>query len=451
MQPEAVGERSPSMLRPPADRLALVNHVTAALARYGLEAAAVRELPIPALAFPNVRGPLRMARVGLPRWAADCAVDGALAVPAEACALGEDCRWERVDWWMAAFLLLEAWHERAWECERGPVHSYSGRLKEWDATAWQHAWVNRIALFLRTWALRRGDPQPLGPLPAAQVCITHDVDAVHKTLAIRLKQSGFIAFNALRMALAGRAGEARRRAGHAARFLLAPGDWSATLGDTLAMEQTAGMRSRLHVFAGRRGFSLRCWLLDPGYPLHAPALRGVWAIAAREGWVVGLHGSFDSWGAAPVLRAERERLQAASSVPVRTCRQHWLRFSWQRTWSAQAEAGLHEDTTLMFNDRPGWRNAAALRWSPWDDRLAQVHRLQALPTVIMDSHLYDYQPLSATERNAALCRWLDELVAVRGQAAVLWHPHTLSSDYGWREGFAELLARVHERPIEVVP
>lgn len=449
MRPETVGRRLRSSLTPPADRTALVNHVAVALARYGLDVAAVRGLPVAALAFPEVRLPLRMAQVALPAWAADCAVSGAIAVPAEACADEEVCGWERVDWWLAAFLLLEAWHERAWENEQGPVHSYSGRLKGWDAAAWQYAWVNRIALFLRGWALQQGDPQALGQLPRAQVCITHDVDAVHKTAAIRLKQSVFIAFNALRMAAAGRAGPARQRACHAVRFLLAPGDWSGTLGDTLALEQTAGVRSRLHVFAGRRGLSLRRWLFDPGYPLHAPALRSVWA-AARGGWVVGLHGSFDSWGAAAALRAERERLGAACGVPVRTCRQHWLRFSWQRTWAAQAEAGLHEDTTLMFNDRPGWRNAAALAWRPWDASRAQVHGLQALPTVMMDSHLYDYLPLSAAERSAALCRWLDELVAVRGQAAVLWHPHTLSSDYGWREGFAELLARLKDRPIEVV-
>jgi hypothetical protein len=450
MRPESVGEWSRSSLMPPADRAALVDHVAIALTRYGLDAVAVRELPVLALEFPRLQLPLRLVQVALPTWAADCAVAGSLAVPVEACAEGYVGSWEGVDWWLAAFLLLEAWHERAWESEQGPVHSYSGRLKDWDTAVWQRAWVNRIALFLRTWALQCSGPQALGPLPPAQVCLTHDIDAVRKTAAIRLKQSAFIAFNALRMAAAGRVGEAWRRVCHAVRFLLAPGDWSATLGDTLNMEHEAGMRSRLHVFAGRPGFGFRRWLFDPGYQLNASALQAVWAAAAREGWVVGLHGSFDSWDAASELRAESERLGAACPVPVRTCRQHWLRFSWQRTWAAQAEAGLHEDATLMFNDRPGWRNAAALAWQPWDASRAQAHALRAWPTVLMDSHLFDYQPLNGPERRAALCQWLDELVAVRGQAAVLWHPHTLSSDYGWREGFAELLAQIQGRPIEVV-
>ena len=57
----------------------------------------------------------------------------------------------------------------------------------------------------------------------------------------------------------------------------------------------------------------------------------------------------------------------------------------------------------------------------------------------MDSHLYDYAELSATEREQQIKRWVGEVFAVGGQATVLWHPHTLSKDYGWKEGFETLL------------
>jgi len=99
----------------------------------------------------------------------------------------------------------------------------------------------------------------------------------------------------------------------------------------------------------------------------------------------------------------------------------------------------------MFNDRAGLRTGAALSWSPWNPRTGRPHTLHALPTVLMDSHLYDYQMLAADDRRATMRAWLDEVVAVAGQAAVLWHPHTLSDDYGWREGFEELLVAIQAR------
>ena len=64
---------------------------------------------------------------------------------------------KKVDWWTAIFLLMEGWHERIWEKTRGVIHSYSFKLKDWDTRAWDHAWVNRIALFLRKWFLLHFD------------------------------------------------------------------------------------------------------------------------------------------------------------------------------------------------------------------------------------------------------------------------------------------------------
>ena len=62
-----------------------------------------------------------------------------------------------------------------------------------------------------------------------------------------------------------------------------------------------------------------------------------------------------------------------------------------------------------------------------------------MPTVFMDSHFYDYQAMTALERKEAVQHWLGECIAVHGQIAVLWHPHTLGGDYGWSKGFYEVL------------
>lgn len=102
------------------------------------------------------------------------------------------------------------------------------------------------------------------------------------------------------------------------------------------------------------------------------------------------------------------------------------------------------DTTLMFNDRPGFRTSSALEWQPWNARLGEPHQLKAKSTVFMDSHFYDYAAMSRQRRHSEIHRWVRECHEVRGQAAVLWHPHTLSQDYGWSDGFDYTLAALKE-------
>ena len=133
-----------------------------------------------------------------------------------------------------------------------------------------------------------------------------------------------------------------------------------------------------------------------------------------------------------------------AKVEVTGCRQHWLRFSWQNTWAAQGKAGIKFDTTLMFNDRPGFRSSAALAWYPWDSELNRSHTVKTCPSILMDSHLYDYRPMSDLERNLVIQDWLSRVGRVNGAVALLWHPHTLTEDYGWGKGFEHLLETKRE-------
>jgi len=127
-------------------------------------------------------------------------------------------------------------------------------------------------------------------------------------------------------------------------------------------------------------------------------------------------------------------------APVTACRQHWLRFSFGRTWKIQREAGFQLDTTLGFNDRPAFRNGAALMMNPWNEVSdSPVTGFSILPMVLMDSHLYDYQPYSEDQRKEAIRYWIEEIKSVGGEATVIWHQRVMSRDYGWAEGYRCLL------------
>jgi hypothetical protein len=389
--------------------------------------------------------PLQLVTVPLPDWGSACGVNGEILVPQEACSTGGD--WQQVDWWLAAFLLLEGWHERLWEERHRVIHSYSSRLQGWDDRAWQHAWVNRIALFLRLWsAENEGIPAErlFGSLPEAEFVMTHDVDAVAKTLPIRIKQGAFSLANALRAAKSGEPRVALAKARQALQFFFGQDNWW-TLDNLLDMESRHHLRFRYHFYADCRLKIPKRWLFDPGYDVANLRIRAFLQRLDAAGVEIGLHPSFDSWRLSQPIQQQKAYLEAAAGHPCTSCRQHWLRFSWRDTWAAQEAADLLEDYTLMFNDRPGLRNAAAVAWQPWQSKQGTTHQLTVVPTVIMDSHFYDYQPMNTEKRREAMRHWINECRGVNGQIAVLWHPHTLTKDYGWAQGFEDLLSLIAEK------
>ena len=397
----------------------------------------IAALPI-ARAAVRVDTPPKLRVVSLPEWAGDIAVDGGLIVPESAAGEG----WETTDWLTASRWYLTGAAEAAWERANAPICSYSYRLGDWDARMWERAWVNRIALFLRRWAsvlLHREEEELFGPRPSATIVVTHDVDAVTKTIPIRVKQSAFHAFNAFRQTLRGDLGTARTKTMEAFRFFFRRGRlWF--FKDMTDLEEKFEIRSHFNFYAGRTPSLLRpaAALIDPGYDVSEPELRRELDRLRKGGWQIGLHQSFGAWIDSSSMAEERGRLERASGGPVRSCRQHWLHFSWQSTWTAQRDAGFELDTTLGFNDRPGFRSGAALSIRPF----GAASSFRVLPMVLMDSHLYDYAKYSAEERRAEIRRWIGEIRAVGGEATVLWHQHVMGPEYGWAAGYAELLEEV---------
>lgn len=400
----------------------------------------ITSLPLPETSDSRARElPPRLETIELPQWAADIAVSGSLLVPAHCVAGGPDAPWMRVDWLAAADWFLHGTAEKEFEKRHGPIHSYSYRLRGWDSRMWERAWINRIALFLRRWASianSRSEDELFGPRPAAEIVVTHDVDAVCKTSAIRIKQSAFRAFQSLRRLGGGEVAAALRKSTDALRFLLQHENYW-FFDRITALEDRFGIRSHFNFYAGAGGWRRgpKAMLFDPGYDVRTPRIRAELHRLSAGGWTIGLHHSHDAWSDADRMREEREYLEQAVGAPVTSCRQHWLRFSWSSTWRAQREAGLQLDTTMAFNDRPGFRNSAALPLRPF----GLTTKFEALPTVLMDSHFFDYAQMTDEERPARMASWIDEIRAVGGVAAVLWHQQVMGRDYGWGDGYVELL------------
>lgn len=436
---------TPEIQLPP--RQELVSHVISSLSMYWEKSSVpVLKLPISDLQSEfTISLPLKLHAIEVPHWAASCGFNNLILVPREC--VPNNCSqtdWQKVDWWLAIFLMLEGWHERIWEKVHGCIHSYSFRLKDWDTRAWDHAWVNRICLFLRLWCNNQfqASSEHLGLLPKAELIMSHDVDAVSKTHAIRIKQSAFHFLNSIVLLLKLRVIESAKRLSKGIKFLLSSEDWW-VFDKLLKMEENAGIKAIFHFYADQRPKTLKRWLMDPSYDLDSDRLKSLLCQIYKIGHKVGLHPTYDSWNDSELLEEQRQILEQKLGSSVTHCRQHWLRFSWENTWTKQEQAGLRYDSTLMFNDRAGFRNSTASTWQPWNNLQGNKYRIKCTTSIFMDSHFFDYAIFSEAKRGEHLNFFLNECREVSGKAFLLWHPHTLTKDYGWEGLFRKLIAQIN--------
>lgn len=412
-----------------------------------LGGAPVAGLPIPeAVGVCQELTPFDIVLVELPIWAKEAGVNGQLAIPENCIAekVTSDL-WQCVDWFSAMFLLLNGHLEQYYEQRHGPIHSYSARLSKIPSVLWDRAWVNRIAIFLRLWCGQfygKDVSQLLGAMPKAKIYLTHDVDAIEKTLAIRLKQTAFCLFNVMRSLIRCKPKKAIDSLKRAFNFLFSSDSYDC-FDRILKIESMHNIKSSFNFYAGVMAkFNVRQWLMDPSYDVSDAQLSAKICNLRRQGHAVGLHQGFDTWRDNERMQREHDRLSAITRESISSCRQHWLRFSWAHTWRAQALVGLRLDTSLGFNDRAGFRNSAAVRFCPFHRALNHPLSIEVLPLVLMDSHLYDYGNLSESQIKNSIDNWLDEVFLVGGEASIVWHQRVFSQDYGWSLGYEYLLGRI---------
>ena len=425
------------------ERDVLISHVISSLDEYW-EKNSEHVLSLPVCNYQNnfkAIVPLKLVSVNLPNWADSCGIESRLLVPQECVDKNNNSiEWWKVDWWLAIFLMLEGWHERVWESIHGSIHSYSYRLKNWDSRVWDHAWVNRICLFLRKWGEKKymKEKNFFGRIPKSELILSHDVDAVCKTHPIRIKQSAFHIFNSLNLLLKLKISDSIKKLTKGIKFFLSNEDWW-IFDKLLKIKEGTGITAVYHFYSDQRPKTLKRWLMDPNYDIGSDQLKLLLRQIKDAGHEVGLHPTYDAWKNSKLIEEQKKTLEESLGSKVTYCRQHWLRFSWKDTWLNQARSGLTQDSTLMFNDRSGFRNSCATSWKPWNQLENKAHSVVSTTSVVMDSHLYDYNDFNKVERNDYLRFWIMECHKVGGKTSLLWHPHSLSKDYGWLEGFKDLI------------
>jgi len=129
-------------------------------------------------------------------------------------------------------------------------------------------------------------------------------------------------------------------------------------------------------------FKVDNWKLSVGnYRVDRyPKLREMICWLDRNGWEIGLHGSYNSFIDISLLRKEKTCLEKIIGHEIIGIRQHYLKLN-DNTWKIQENAGFKYDASFGFTQKVGFRDDKIYPFSP---HRVNNYKFIVFPLAIMD-------------------------------------------------------------------
>lgn len=342
-----------------------------------------------------------------------------------------------------AFVHLSRLEE--WESEKNGkfIHSYSSRHPRKNKKIWKIPIVNFLFNELEAKIKEKYPAVSFGGKIKPVIEFSHDVDYLEKTCQLRIKQSLFHIYNSGKLLLHLKIGKGISKIFSAIEFFIQNRNyWCFDYWTEL--EKKFDIKSIYYFFAKSdvsKGFNLRQWLIDPSYDIMKNnKIKEKCKQLMANGNRIGLHGSYYSAEDEEIFLMEKDVLESSLNCEITKTRQHWLNYYEDKTPYIHQSAGIKKDSTIGFNDIPGYRAGIASEYNPYDHRNQRGFDYKEIPLVLMDSHLYDY----SDGYNMDDIRWLfDSMNRVKNFAvSINWHQRVISHDYGWHVKYEELISKI---------
>lgn len=305
--------------------------------------------------------------------------------------------------------------------------------------------VNAYLLLLRRWIEGRFGLTLPGHLPKGKRCIvtiSHDVDEPvnPSDLAHNVFKIGWALLNGRFGALPEESSRLVRRAKHAFANRREK-HW--VFEDIVREEARRGFASTFFFSAIKEPMERNGY--DVTYDIRSPAFKRVFRLLDGEGAEIGLHGSYRSSQRAEYFAGEIDHLQNCAGVKVLGNRQHCWKMEPDRwvSFEAMAAGGLLYDSSVAYNDIPGYRFSMALPFLPYCKRRNTVIRLLEQPVFLMDGAMFYHGSPTAAQVFEKVKSLLATLKEYEGVASIDWHVRTSfpgSQRYKiWGEGYLAVL------------
>lgn len=180
------------------------------------------------------------------------------------------------------------------------------------------------------------------------------------------------------------------------------------------------------------------WKLYAGrYDIESDEITAVIRTLDRDGWEVGLHGSFDSYADPDRLREEKELLEDVVGHEVTGIRQHYLNLDRPETWQTHRELGLAYDSSLGSTEEYGFIHGYGV--------LEPLDGLTVFPITVMEVALMRNCD-NTTEAKAEIDALLAEANSENAIMTALWHPRFFNTEEfpGYTEVYTHMIRKAKE-------
>lgn len=147
---------------------------------------------------------------------------------------------------------------------------------------------------------------------------------------------------------------------------------------------------------------------------------------------VGLHPSYFSMKNAALMKKEKERLENITNTPIKSSRQHYLRFSLPETYQLLIDLEIDEDYSMGYASHVGFRAGTCTPFYFYDLDFEIQTPLKVFPFALMDTTLNDYMKLTPKQSLGKIRDLRNEVKAVNGTFITLFHNETLSDYLRWK-------------------
>ena len=126
---------------------------------------------------------------------------------------------------------------------------------------------------------------------------------------------------------------------------------------------------------------------DNRYDIKDPKVATLLQLATQRKYEVGIHPSYNASEDTDMHIGETATLAKVSNRKIKKSRQHFLRWSWDKTPEIISQSPIDQDSSMGYNRRLGFRCGTGYAYHLYDFKTEKAYTWTELPLAYMESSL----------------------------------------------------------------